>query len=252
MIFCKRKVDVSLVPKLTCGVNEIELVPEFKYLGVIFDSHLTFKSHFNYVLKRVASAVGCLLSLKRLLNLNVFKILLNSFVFSIIDYALPIWGTLSKTDMGILQSKVNSLLGAFFYPSLCNNFNRYIKIALSKEGSKLKPIKINYRELWEKCNILSVCERLNYFSGVFAFKAIRLNHIPEIHDQYTFIHNTHNQTLSLPQYNTTFAQKSIFYQSALLWNTFSNDLKQTDISLQKFKGILNWLILQRLGEFVSH
>ena len=68
MIISKQKLDHQVVPKLMCNGDEIELVFEFKYLGVIFDSTFNFNCHFNNVVKRLASAVGCLIFLKRFLN----------------------------------------------------------------------------------------------------------------------------------------------------------------------------------------
>ena len=162
-------------PILYCNGNVIERVESFKYLGVIFDPLLSFKIHFQHGCSRVSSAIGCLLFIERFLNLDTFKTLLNSFVLSIVDYGLIIWGNISDTNIRILQSKVNSLLGSYFYPQICNRFQKTNRIAHSYAQQLYKIPSINYFDLYEQCNILTTAERLTYFYAIFSFKYIRFN-----------------------------------------------------------------------------
>jgi hypothetical protein len=174
------------------------------------------------------------------------------FVYSVIDYALPVWGYVSDSNISILQSKINSLLGAFFYPRICNKFQKYNKIAHANENRHHQSISLNYPELWDKCNIVSVAERLKYFCATTAFSAIRFNLVPEMSEKFVLIPSTHKETLSLPSYTTEFAKKSVFYQSALVWNDLSPDCKEIGLTLFKFKRLVNaWLLRKRNKEFVS-
>jgi len=111
MIFSKKPLhNLTDSPPLFCNGNLIERVDSFKYLGIFFDSTLNFQSHFDHICSRVSSAVGCLLFIKRFLNVHTFKTLLNAFVLSIIDYGLIIWGKIPETKIKILQSKINNIL----------------------------------------------------------------------------------------------------------------------------------------------
>jgi hypothetical protein len=232
---------------LTCKGHQIKRVTEFKYLGVLIDERMTFKGHFDYVCRRVSSAVGCLMLIKRFLNIRTFKTLINSFVISIIDYALPIWGHLSKTQMGILQSKMNSLLGAYFYPQICNKFQRYCKIAHNYDNSTRQCASIDYFELYEKCNLLTVQERVKYFYAIFAYKAINSTNIPDISSHFSFGNSTRTQNLTIPRHRSCFFEKSSFYQSSLVWNSLPVQAKASDNSLPQFVKIINqWLIDGRL------
>jgi ribonuclease HI len=47
IIFSKKEVDTNAYPKLKMYGNEIEYVEETKYLGVIFDFKLNFRTHIN-------------------------------------------------------------------------------------------------------------------------------------------------------------------------------------------------------------
>ena len=251
MIISKKHLNTS-VPQLICNDNNIEYVSEFKYLGVIFDSTLAFDSHFHHVCKRVSAAVGCLMFIKRFLNLRVFKVLLNSFILSIIDYGLPIWGQLSNSQLNVLQSKVNSILGAYFYPQICNKFERVNRIAHNCEKRKYKSVNLDFNELYEKCNILTVSERLQYFCAIFAFKSIRFNFLPEISQNFVFGKSSRHQNLIVPTHKTSFFQKSVIYHSILIWNALDTEAKQPNVSLSKFKTFVNQALLrQRTDEFVS-
>ena len=145
------------------------------------------------------------------------------------------------------------MLGAYFFPSHCNNYKRHLRIALSAAGTHQQRVAINYPELWEKCNIHSVLERLQYFNGTFVFRALLTNLVPEVSEKYSYVPTTHNNTLSLTRYRTTFASLLPFHQSSILWNSFPNELRQLDMSLNKFKTELNsWITTERLKNFVSH
>jgi hypothetical protein len=234
------------IPTLTCNNEKIELVDSFKYLGVIFDSTLSFKLHFDQVCKKVSSAVGGILLIKRYLPVHTFKVILNTLIFSVIDYCFPIWGHLSTYHLNILQSKVNSLLGSYFFPTICNRFQKFNKISHFYNNATFNSPSINYPELWECCNILSISERLQYFYALFAFKAIRFNWIPTISSNFKFIPTSHSQRLSLPSHKTSLFKKSVFYQSFRTWKNLDEFAKQTDLSLQKFKKCINnWLIGRR-------
>jgi exonuclease III len=252
MLISKRSITHD-IPDLICAGHIIERVNEFKYLGIIFDSTMTFDSHFQYVCKRISSAAGCLNLIKRYLNLRVFKVLINSFLLSIIDYGLPIWGKISNSRIHILQSKVNSVLGAYFYPQICNKFQKINRITHITEHKQYFESNIDYNSLYDQCNILSISERLKYFYAVFVFKSINFPHIPEISKKFSFSNSTRNHTLLVPSHNTKFFEKSIFYQSILLWNKLDTDARKIDLTLAKFSETVNqWLLNERNSEFVAN
>jgi len=253
MIFSKRSSAILIdYPVLSCNGNIIERVDSFKYLGVYFDSSLNFKTHFNHVCSKVSSAVGCMLFIKRFLNLQTFCTLLNSFVISLIDYGLIIWGKISDTKIKILQSKVNNLLGSFFYPQICNRYQKINRIAHSYAQKSFHIPSINYFDLYEKCNILTIKERLVYFYAIFSFKSIRFNYVPELRDSFQFSNLTRSQNILLPQHKSDCFEKSVTYQASLVWNRLPNEAKVLGLSLCGFKNILNnWLLQQRLDDFVS-
>ena len=84
MHFCNTKKS-KWDPKLFLGSTQIEIVKENKFLGIIWDSKLTFKPHINYLRKRCFKA------------LNIIKVLSHQE-----------WGADSKTLVKLYQSLVRS------------------------------------------------------------------------------------------------------------------------------------------------
>ena len=111
---------------------------------------------------------------------------------------------------------------------------------------------INYLELHETCNLLTVEERIKYFYLILAFKSTRTNSTPGVKELFKFGQSSRNRTLILPSHKTKFYEKSPMYMSMTTWNTLCLEAKEADLSLCKFTKIINqWLISNRLEEFVS-
>jgi exonuclease III len=252
MTVTKRRQTVPNIPLMICNGHIIEHVEEFKYLGIYFDSSLTFRSHFNHVLTKVSAAVGVIQQIKRFLSPQSFKVILNSFIMSHIDYGLIIWGNQPASLIQALQSKINTLLASFFYPQISNKFQKCLKIAYKTDKIQFKTPSINYSELYERCNILTVQERLKYFYCIFAFQHVTFNTIPELSLHFYLGQSSRQRQLCLPTHNSGFFEKSPLYQSMVFWNQLPPLTKDVDFSLPQFTRALNSCILdERLNEIVS-
>ena len=130
---------------------EIEQVYEFKYLGVIIDSTLQFKLHYERVCKKVSQAIGILNKLKRFITFRIFIIMLNAYIISIVDYCLPIWGCVNDSDIDYLQRKIERCIRGFI------------------NTSKVKdPV-----DVIEATNLLTIRERCLHASAMFIFKLLK-------------------------------------------------------------------------------
>ena len=102
-------------------------MPFYKYLGVIFDEHLSFEQNATVLADAACRALGAVRSKFKNIKscgYNTFNTLFNSGVLSISDYSSAIWGTkkFPKTEqvsykaaryfMGVHRfAPVNALLG---------------------------------------------------------------------------------------------------------------------------------------------
>ena len=96
MFFAKQKTSMSRSNVFLEG-KELELVTQFKYLGVILDPTLSFKKHT----KKVSTTVNfCLQNFKHIrpfLSTDAAKIYLHSMIFSHIEYCFTNWCFANET-----------------------------------------------------------------------------------------------------------------------------------------------------------
>ena len=94
-------------PKFTIILNDTELerVEHTKFLGVLIQENLSWKTHIDHVSSRVSKATAILAKLKHYLPKYVLTIIFNSLCSSHISYALPVWRSSPKT----ITNRINKL-----------------------------------------------------------------------------------------------------------------------------------------------
>lgn len=123
MIFhsINKRVELHDNPKI--GRIRIGEVNEFKYLGIIFDSTLTWGSHINYVENKVSVLCG---AMRRVSDFVSRKALLSFYygcVHSLLQYVIAVWGNACKSRLKKLQVIQNRCVKIiyklpFLYPTL--------------------------------------------------------------------------------------------------------------------------------------
>ena len=74
------------------AIHEVKYV---KYLGILIDSHLTFKDHINVLNKKISRAIGILYRLRQYVTT---KILCNEYyaiIYPFLLYGITVWGNAS-------------------------------------------------------------------------------------------------------------------------------------------------------------
>ena len=84
--------------RLTIDNIEIERVNEIKFLGVIIDSKLSWKSHIQYITAKIAKSIAILHKVKHLINQSSLYTLYCSFILPYITYCVEVWGNTYKTN----------------------------------------------------------------------------------------------------------------------------------------------------------
>ena len=69
--------DISL----TYDNNDIEIVDKFKYLGVVFDPHLSWCEHVNHMSSNISKRIGVIRRIKYYLPCNTVNLLAKAMVF---------------------------------------------------------------------------------------------------------------------------------------------------------------------------
>ena len=67
-----------------------------KYLGIMIDSHLNWKSQVNYISKKIKRNIGISSKLRHYVNLKTLANLFYSLIYPFLIYGITAWGTLTK------------------------------------------------------------------------------------------------------------------------------------------------------------
>lgn len=90
----------------SCNCIPVEYVDSAKYLGVYFDSDLSWNTHLSSVCKRLRSVSCCMYRLKNVIPCSVRKMIVHALAYSILRYGITIFGNCSMS----WQSKIDAIL----------------------------------------------------------------------------------------------------------------------------------------------
>ena len=94
--------------RFVCGDSNLELVSQYKYLGVIFTEHLNFLSMSKMAAQSASRALGLLISKDKAFGgipYECFTKCYNATVQATIDYSAPLWGTQSVSCISAVQNR---------------------------------------------------------------------------------------------------------------------------------------------------
>ena len=119
MHFCQSR-KLHLDPELTLDGIQIEVVPEFKFLGLLFDSKLSFIPHISYLSNKCHKALNLLRVVSSMdwgADRKVLLRLYRTLVRSKLDYGCIVYGSARQSYLRKLDSIHNQglrlALGAF-------------------------------------------------------------------------------------------------------------------------------------------
>lgn len=96
-------------PKIQMNDSEIEQVQSFKFLGIVIDENLNWKSHLNAIRGKVLGALGILARLKNMLPPHTKMKIYHSLISCHLNYGLLLWGHRSD-DIVTLQKRAMRLI----------------------------------------------------------------------------------------------------------------------------------------------
>ena len=105
MLFKAHGCPVVLPPHLAVKIDgkSIEGVGKAKFLGVIIDENLNWKSHISFITNIVARNVGVIGRVRHKINANTTLLLYDTMVHSHLSYCNIIWASASKSNLSKLH-----------------------------------------------------------------------------------------------------------------------------------------------------
>ena len=201
-------------------------VKENKFLGIMLDNCLTWKSHATYLSKKISKSIGILSRAKKFLNLSTLRQLYFSFVFPYLSYCNVIWGHAAE-----------STLDPIF--KLQKRAIRIMTNTRKRESTKL---------LFQKMKILRLPEMYKFSALHFTYK-FKNNLLPlPFQNFYTENRAHHNHAtrqatnLRIPLTRSKLADNFIKKTGVTLWNLYSQKMSH-NMSIGSYKRELINLLL---------
>ena len=196
------------------------------YLGVLLDETLSWNGHIDNVSKKLGQRIGMLSRLKSILPKESLMTIYNSIILPTIDYAIPVWGWSSQSNINKIQRYQNRVARV-----ITGDFS------------------------WEKCGLdivsslgwLNVRQRTTYMTNVLTYKCnsgidkspvyLRnlLSYTYDCHDRNT--RNASNHSFHIPKVNCEKFRESYCYQAPKNWNALSSEIKASR-SINQFKYLI--------------
>ena len=104
-------------PNLKINNTNIERVTQFNFLGVMFNSHMDWSRHINYISMKISRSTGILYRLKDIYPQSVLLTLYNTLILPHFHYCLLLWGSTVKDNhpLHLLQKKAVRIIDNSHY-----------------------------------------------------------------------------------------------------------------------------------------
>ena len=223
------------LPSLKIDNVNIEFVSEFKFLGIIIDNNLTWKSHINMISKKLTKIIGIIHRLKNILEKNILIHIYNSLFLTHLNYSVIVWGWQSFS-VNKLQKKALRILTNSAY-------------------------KAHTEPLFKELNLLKFehIRALHDFNFCFKFENKLLpeyfksdGFVPEECQKNYFTRHSQNK-YRVPMVRHDFATNGISYRLPIIHNTMPNNFKEkiTSHSQDSFKKYIKLKLLESYNETCS-
>ena len=214
-------IQKKLPKSVSLSINNKSLTQEIsiRYLGIYIDSNLNWKSHINFIAKKIKRSIGILSKLRYYLNSKTLLDLYYALVYPFLTYCLIAWGNTYQTSLQplfVLQKKAIRI------------------ITFSSFSEHTSP-------LFKDLNVIKLFDEVTFHIAVFMYK-FKNQLLPSNFDVFfTSVKETHSyntrfssrMTYALPKTRTNYGIFNIRYQGAKIWNAISDDIKL--LSLKQFK-----------------
>lgn len=212
---------------LKLGNSIIERETAIKYLGMLLDSDLSWKSHIEENRKKLLKYAGIFYKIRPYLNYDCLRKLYFSTIFPTLSYGVELYANTTINILSVLKISNNKIL------RILQN----------------KPFRSPVSDLYKAFNTYDVCQLHEHKILLFVHKVIyNTNNLPNsLQDYFTLqsklsrhvLRGEHNLFLCSPR--TEFGKRCLKFKAAQIWNKLSNDCKNLP-SISQFKRKIKLLI----------
>ena len=180
----------------------LEVVNSYKYLGIILDTHLTYKPHIKSIISKVTHKLSVLTKIRKYIDIHTSLTLYKSMILPHFDYGDMVYAATSNENLNDLQTLQNICL------RLCTK----------------SPYDININRLHSISNVSLLTDRRKVHLLNLMYQRKDSADYLDVRPLPTRQHRS--ITFKVPFTDKTTVQKSLLIRGANEWNSLANNIKE--------------------------
>jgi exonuclease III len=208
--YVKNKINNDSEKINVCIDGEVlEFVDEIKYLGIVIDSHLNFKSHISYIIKKIGSKINYLSRVGQFLSLWTKILIYKTIISPHFDYCSSILFDMNEENFKKLQKLQNRAMRVILQ---CHRLTPIIEMLNTlcwlsvKQRNAFHVLILVHKIVNKKCPEY-LCNDLKFNKDVHSY-------------------NTRNaMDINIGKQNNVFFQRSLMVNGFKLFNSLAKDVR---------------------------
>lgn len=225
-MYFTKQTTVTYDPEVIVNQEKVRVVSDFKYLGIILDSQLSFKKHTKKVANIVKFNLANFKHIRSYLSMKAAKLFLHAMIFSHFSYCLTSWSQANKTILQPLESLYKQALKT-----------------LDRKGNSY-----HHCHIIKKHNMFSFENYRHFADACLVFKVLRGLAPPPLcqfikqKDKVNRVTRATTRGDCIVQYRQSRIGNTAFsVRATIFWNSLPNELRECN-SLSSFKKQLkSWI-----------
>ena len=223
MCFNVKPIQYSNCPVISLNQEEIEIVTQYKYLGITIDHELNMYDHIDYMYRMASDKLYLLRHVRKFLTESAAILIMKTMILPYLDM-----GNCFLTGVKVKETnRLETLLNASIRVAYCIN----------------RPVDITRYDLHCRAKILPLHYRRTYFLLTTVYRLIQTNCIPLKPVIRDTRHNA-GPIINFEIPHTTRCQKLPFYYAATQWNSLPSETRLSP-TMNNFKNIVRTKLFEQ-------
>ena len=201
-----------------------------KYLGIMIDSELNWKSHISLICKKISKSIGILSKIRHYLLPNLLKMLYFSLIYPFLIYGVTVWGNTYPSTIKpicILQKRAIRLI----------TFSHYTE---------------HTGPIFKELTLLKFTDIVFLQTALFMYELYN-NSLPSVFDdKFQLVSKTHPYrtrfssrcSYKLPSFRTNYGKFNIQYSGPKTWNSIPSNIITQSFHKSHFSYHLKCFLLR--------
>lgn len=224
-MFFSKSANKDPDPEVTVAGRTLSVVQEFKYLGIILDTQLTFKSQVKKVVNRIKFNLINFRHIRSNLTIEASKLYIDAMILSHMNYCMTSWTQTGRTALQSVETVYKRALKI-----MDNKSNSFHHCNILK-----KHVFLNWENLVKFADILLVYKMFHGLAPPPLNEFVKQN-------LNASTRATSRGDCKISYRKSSFGQSAFSYRAAHTWNTIPTEVRNITSLTTFSKTIKQWLL----------